>query len=163
MDSRSESRDEFFVVGLRIRTKNSDEADAKTAKIGKTVKKFYSENIAARISNRTHPERVVAVYSDYVSDATGEYSYAIGLEVADLKTVPDGLVGMKIAAATYRVFTTPKGRMPDIIINAWKRIWSLDSSELGGARAFSADFEVYDERSRDPLTSQVDVWIGIKK
>jgi predicted transcriptional regulator YdeE len=32
---------------------------------------------------------------------------------------------------------------------------------FGGKRAYIADFEVYDERSRDPDNTIVDIYIGI--
>lgn len=33
---------------------------------------------------------------------------------------------------------------------------------LGGARAYIADFEIYDESSSDPHSAIVDIYIGIK-
>ncbi len=53
--------------------------------------------------------------------------------------------------------------MPDVVKNAWQKIWHLKDAELGGKRRYHADFEIYDERASD-LTHQclvLDLYIGI--
>ncbi len=53
--------------------------------------------------------------------------------------------------------------MEQVVPQAWQRVWSLeDNKQLGGARAYKADFEVYDQRSQNPQESQVDLYIGLK-
>jgi predicted transcriptional regulator YdeE len=50
-----------------------------------------------------------------------------------------------------------------VVPAAWLQIWSQeDKHQLGGQRAYRADFEVYDKRAADPQNSQVDVYVGIK-
>ncbi len=39
----------------------------------------------------------------------------------------------------------------------------MDRSELGAKRAYIADFEIYDERIRDPNNAMLDIYIGIKE
>ncbi|HXM23809.1 MAG TPA: hypothetical protein VN948_21300 [Terriglobales bacterium] len=33
---------------------------------------------------------------------------------------------------------------------------------LGGKRAYKTDFEVYDQRARNPQDSQIDIYVGVK-
>ena len=70
---------------------------------------------------------------------------------------------MSIPAQTYVKFTSPPGQMPAAVIGMWQKIWKMSAAELGGKRAFVADFEVYDERSMDPNNATVDIYIGITK
>jgi predicted transcriptional regulator YdeE len=45
----------------------------------------------------------------------------------------------------------------------WQNIWKLNASDLGGERAYIADFEVYDSRSSDYSRATLDIYIGIKE
>ena len=44
----------------------------------------------------------------------------------------------------------------------WMKIDSLPKTAVGGDRVYRADYEIYDERARDPENLQVDVYVGIK-
>ncbi len=71
------------------------------------------------------------------------------------------MVVKTIPAAKYLVFTSEKGSMPDIVIKAWQDIWAwFASSEI--ERAYTGDFESYDERCANPQEAQVDIYIAIK-
>jgi predicted transcriptional regulator YdeE len=61
------------------------------------------------------------------------------------------------------VVTSAKGPVAQVVPQAWQRVYGLeDNQQLGGARAYKADFELYDERSRNPENSQVELYIGLK-
>jgi predicted transcriptional regulator YdeE len=49
------------------------------------------------------------------------------------------------------------GPIPDCIGNTWKQIWDSDIP-----RTYQADFEIYDERSKNWKDGQVDIYIGIQ-
>ena len=53
--------------------------------------------------------------------------------------------------------------MPVVCIDMWKNIWKMSALDLGGAKAYIADFEVYDQRSSDHNNAILDIYIGIKK
>jgi len=73
------------------------------------------------------------------------------------------MVARKIPRARYDVFTTERGPVGKVVSEAWQEINRLaDQHELSGRRAYRADFEVYDQRSRDPQNSQVDIYVGIE-
>ena len=50
--------------------------------------------------------------------------------------------------------------MPDILLQAWKKIDEMTPQELGGKRAFNVDFELYDKRSLDPKKTILDIYIS---
>jgi predicted transcriptional regulator YdeE len=47
--------------------------------------------------------------------------------------------------------------MPDCVADKWKELWGADMS-----RAYKADFEIYDEKSRDWKNAEVDIFISVK-
>lgn len=52
--------------------------------------------------------------------------------------------------------------MPDVIMNAWEKIWKMSHKQLGGRRSYKTDFEIYDERSTDHQNIVLDLYIGIE-
>ena len=51
--------------------------------------------------------------------------------------------------------------MPDVVIQAWQHIWTMNGAQLGGKRKYLVDFEVYDQRAMDPNNAIADIYIGI--
>lgn len=151
---------EIQLVGLSLRTHNANEQNPATGKIGPLVADYFSQGTFNQIPHRVNPGVTYSVYTDYESDHHGDYTYFIGEEVSSFDNIPDGLHRITIPASDYQRFTTPAGQMPNIVINAWQAIWQMDEKTLGGKRAYSADFEVYDERALDPNNAVVDVYIG---
>ena len=65
------------------------------------------------------------------------------------------MVASKVPKGRYAVITSATGLAEQVVPKAWQRVWSLeDQHQLGGGRAYKADFEVYNQRSRDPKNSQ---------
>ena len=86
----------------------------------------------------------------------------IGARVKATTQPPVGMVAKTVPAGRYAVFTSDKGPVQKVVVAAWQRIWSAPKNELGGDRAYRADFEVYDERAANPGDAQADIYIGIK-
>ena len=154
-------RNEIKLVGLTARTNNKNEMNPETGKIGGMVGDFFGNQWAAKIEHRNNPGVTLSVYTEYASDEHGDYTYFIGEEVSDFGHIPEGMKTLIIPAAHYQKFTTPSGKMPDVVIQAWQVIWKMTPIELGGHRAYQADFEVYDQRAQDPENSIVDIYMGI--
>jgi predicted transcriptional regulator YdeE len=150
----------FTVVGVAVRTSNAKEMSGE-GQIGKQWGRFMSEGWLEKIPNRTD-KSVVAVYTDYASDKDGEYTFLIGARVNSDSDVPAGLVAKKIPAGKYAVFTSDKGPGMKVVPEVWMRIYQTPKSQMGGDRAYAADFELYDERAADPQKLQTDVYVGIK-
>lgn len=151
---------EFTVVGIAVRTSNAKETTADGV-IGKQWGRFMQEGISGKIPNKADAA-IVAVYTDYASDKDGEYTYLLGSRVTSAADLPPGLETKKIPGGRFAVFTTEKGPGPKVVPEMWMRINSLPQSAPGGDRVYAADFEVYDERAKDPQNLQADVYVGIR-
>lgn len=156
------SKPEIKLVGLTVRTNNKNEMNSQTSKIGELAMRFWTQNIAAQIVNRKNPGVTLSVYTAYDSNEHGDYTYFIGEEVGSFKSVPAELQKLTISAANYQKFTTEAGKMPEVVISAWQKIWKMSPDDLDGVRAYQADFEVYDQRASDPANTSLDIFIGIK-
>lgn len=160
MKKTIEKRDEIKLVGLKVRTNNLGEMNPLTMKIGPTVMRYFGEQWGDKIPHRKNPGTTLCSYSEYESDHTGDYSYLIGEEVTSFDNIPEGLSKFTIPAQNYAKFTTNPGIMPLVCIDAWQKIWAMSESEL--ARAYLADFELYDKRAENPQNTVLDICIGLK-
>jgi len=156
------NKPEIKLIGLRIRTNNKNEMNPQTSKIGELAGRFWSQSIANQIPNRKNAGITLSVYTEYDSNEHGDYTYFIGEEVSSFEDLPSDLQRLTIPAAKYQKFTTPSGKMPEVVISAWQQIWEMASPDFGGDRAYIADFEVYDRRAIDPANAILDIYIGIK-
>jgi predicted transcriptional regulator YdeE len=151
----------FSIAGIEVRTSNAKEATSEGV-IGKQWQKFFQDGVLQKIPNKIDGN-VYAVYSDYASDHNGEYSLTIGAKIADGSQVPAGFVVKTVPAGNYAVVTSEKGPVAGVVIAAWQRVWDLEQKkELGGTRAYKADFEFYDQRAANPQEAQVDIYLGLK-
>jgi predicted transcriptional regulator YdeE len=150
------------MIGLSARTNNKNEMDPATSKIGELAGRFWSQNLGAQIADRKNPGVTLAVYTEYDSNEHGDYTYYIGEEVNSFENVPAEFHPLTIPAANYQKFTTPSGKMPAVVIDAWQQIWKMSDEQLEAERAYVADFEVYDQRAADPANASLDIYIGIK-
>lgn len=153
----------IYLVGITCRTNTKAEMNQSTAKIGVTAQRYFSESLHDKIDNRKNPGTTYCVYTEYESDFSGDYTYFIGEEVNSFDSIGDVFQTLTIPAQYYAKFTNGPSQMPEVCIDAWRAIWNMDDKDLGGKRNYIADFEVYDERSRDPQNAILDIYVGIKK
>jgi predicted transcriptional regulator YdeE len=156
-----EQLSEILLVGKSARTNNKNESDINTAKIGQTIQEFFSKNSQELILNKKNPGTLYSVYTDYESDHTGDYTYFVGEEVTSFENVDEKLATLIVPAQNYIKITTEQGKLPEVVINKWQEIWQMTDSDFGGKRNYLADFEVYDEKSRNPQDASVDIFIGV--
>lgn len=154
---------EIKLVGITTRTNNTQifEINVETNKIAATVQKYFHNGLAEKLNNRKNPGTTFCVYTNYESDENGDYTYFIGEEVNDFDDIPEGFETLVIPTQNYAKFTNQAGPMPQACIQMWKDIWQMNPAELGGKRTYVADFEIYDERSRDHNNVILDLYIGI--
>jgi predicted transcriptional regulator YdeE len=150
----------FTVIGISARTTNANEMSGKGV-IGRQWARFTKEDLLGKIPNKAD-SNVLAVYTDYESDANGAYTFLLGAKVNSAENVPAGMVAKRIPAGRYAVFTSEKGVLAKVVPETWSHIWAQPKSAPGGNRAYRADFELYDQRAADPQNSQVDVYVGIR-
>jgi len=145
----------FKIIGIAIETTNENWKSAED--IGALWAKFINENIASKIPNK-ESEEIYAIYTDYESNFKGKYTTIIGQKVNSLKTIPAACVGREFQGAKYAKFLA-KGVMPNAIVDIWKDIWDRDKDLR---REYSADFEVYGEKSQNGKNSEVEIYIAVK-
>jgi predicted transcriptional regulator YdeE len=149
----------FYVAGWQVRTNNADEMGG-AGKIGPLWQRFMQQNLAAQIPNRIG-DALIVVYSDYASDEKGDYDYLLGARVSSVDNLPAGMTWKKVEPGRYAVILTEKGQMPGVLQTAWARIWKMTPAELGGKRAFLTDYEIYDQRSANMQTAQVEIHVSL--
>lgn len=150
------------LVGIKTRTNNASEMDPSTAKIWPMTQHYFQNALPDKIMHRKKPGTTYLCYTDYESDLNGDYTVFMGEEVSSFDDLPEGFFTLNIPTQHYTIFTSDPGPMPAVCINLWQKIWSMTPVALGGARAYLSDFEVYDERARDPQNMVLDIYIGIK-
>lgn len=160
MNPKIEKRDGFTLIGIAVRTSNAKEMTA-DGLIGKQWARLFQEGILENIPNKADSS-VIAVYTDYAGDHNGEYTYVLGARVTSDAKVPAGMVAKKIPSGKFAVFTSEKGPAPQVVPALWMKINSLPKDAVGADRVYKADYEVYDERARDPQNLQIDVYIGVR-
>lgn len=154
---------EIKLVGLKIRTNNQNEIDPAKSKIGGVIANYFGNKISNRIVNLTSQEQTLSVYTNFASDYRGDYDYFYGGAVASFDNIASDLATLIIPKQNYVKFTTPKGALPKIVIDGWMNIWQMSEEELGGERAYIADFEIFDQRASDYQNAVVDIYIGINQ
>lgn len=122
-----------YIVGLAVRTDN-EKAMRDIPEICDTFQHGWQEKIKNCVS-----DDIVCAYLEYDEDHTKPYTYIIGCIVTSCDSVPTGMVCKELAGGLYariEVF----GQYPESLMAAWEDIWDLDID-----RAYTADFEVYDQ------------------
>lgn len=145
----------FKIIGISIRTSNT--AGQASQDLGALWGRFFDEGIGQKIAGKVS-EDIYAIYTDYESDYTGDYTCLIGYKVESLEKVQEGLVAREFEGGKYLNYVA-KGKMPEAVVNTWQEIWSKDG-ELN--RVYTADFEIYGANSQQGLTSVVDILIAVK-
>lgn len=139
------------ITGISIRTKNADEMNPATAKIGALYHRFDGQ-VPVDYKNGA---RVYGVYFNYESDHRGEFSVLAGVDRVD-PAHAENLEKVTLPAAKYMVFEG-KGEMPKVVIETWKTIWDYFSQPgVQYQRAYTTDFEFYKSQT------EVAIHIAIK-
>lgn len=152
---RMERKEKFFLNGIYLPFKTTNEDGKSAIDCGNLWQKFQNEKCFIRIPGKLD-DAVYAVYYEYEGDLAKPFSYFIGCRVSPDSEIPVGMKKLIIPEGSYRKFTA-KGKMPDCIADTWKDIW-----ESGIKRSYDFDFELYDERSRDWQNAEVNIFISIK-
>jgi predicted transcriptional regulator YdeE len=160
MNPKAVQQDGFTVVGIAVRTSNAEQMTP-ARPIGKQWERLMGEGLLAAIPDKADG-KIVAVYLEYANDKDGEYTYLLGARVTKSENLPAGMITKKVPAGRYAVFTSERGPVQKVIVDLWRRVWATPKNELGGDRTYQADFEVYDERARNPADAVVDLFIGIR-
>lgn len=149
----------FTVVGIWVRTNNQKEAGG-NGLIPQMWQHAVAEGTLENIPNRVDHNYTV-VYTNYAGYQNDDYTYVLGVRVSAADKVPDGMTTVTVPTGRYAAVESETGPLPEVIPKVWKRINSMPATELGGQRAFKADFEVYPE-GFDWQSAQIMVYLGLK-
>jgi len=156
MIPRIVQRSEAKIIGLSVRTSNQAETNPSLAKIPSLWNVFHQQKTA--IPNRKKGQFSLGVYGEYENDQSGEYSLVAGVEVSSLEHVPQGMVARIVPPGKYLVFSA-NGSHPKAIADTWTNIWKYFASGPSHRRAYTVDFEVYDESRPDA----VEIYVAIQQ
>jgi len=145
----------FKLIGLAIRTTNEGQQAAQD--IGDLWQRFLDENISVKIPNKVD-ESIYSLYTNYEGDYTRPYTAMLGCKVSSLDEVPDGMTGQAFDGGLYLKTTTRGDLMNGLIVNHWSRIWDMDLD-----RAYTADFELFGEKSQNPADAEVDFFVALNE
>ena len=144
----------FHVIGISARTTNENEQT--TQDIPALWNKFMTEEIAKQIPNKID-NSVYCIYTEYEKDHTKPYTTILGCKVKNLDTIPNGMVGKTFEEATYAKHTAKGNILQGLVFNEWIKIWNSNLD-----RVYTADFEVYDERTQNPENAEVDIFVAVR-
>lgn len=131
----------FLVTGITVRTLNTEEANAATAKLPGLWQRFYSKALAAEIPYSLPDSRIYGVYHKYESDYKGPYSVTAGVAVSQAAESAE-FESVLVRSGRYLVFEE-KGIIPDIVVRAWSKVWKYFEQSSNFERRYTTDFEVY--------------------
>lgn len=145
------------VVGFNTRTSSQAEAEAEPGEgpIARAWQRFTELDLEKKVPNPHVSGEVVAVYHDYESDATGEFTLTIGLRVTALHHVPKDLVGIEVPFQTYVRYAV-SGAPEDVLTRTIPPIWNEINQNDSLERAYTYDLEVYQPgRTSDSMSLEV--------
>ncbi len=149
----SEKIQGFSIIGIAVRTTNEDGQSGKD--IPALWNKFMTENAMDKIPGKID-QSIYCMYTDYEKDHTKPYTTILGCRVENLSIIPEGMAGKEIASAFYSKFIAKGNLQEGVVFNEWLKIWESDLQ-----RKFTADFEVYGEKARDPENAEVEIFIAV--
>jgi predicted DNA-binding transcriptional regulator YafY len=144
----------FQLIGISVRTSNQNGQAGMD--ISKLWQQFMAENSLAKIPNKIN-DTLYALYTDYEGDHTQPYSVIVGCKVTHLAEIPAGMIGKSFEGGDYVKLTAKGDIMQGFVAQQWAKIWEMNLD-----RSFTADFEVYDEKSQNLNDAVVDFLIAIK-
>ena len=151
MNPQLKTFESFSVTGLSTRSKNADEQNPLTAKIGPLWQQFFMGGL---FQPSPSSPNVVGVYDQYESDWNGAFDVTAGVKAAS-SALPD-MKTVQVQTGAYLVFTC-LGEMPQAVIAAWMQVWQyFSASRTDVQRLYVTDFEEY------LAPDEVAVCLGVK-
>ncbi len=146
-------------VGLSIKT-NVKNIYKDAAKLGKEYTQFKKMH---KITNLKEPWAFIAYSKDF-NEETKSWEYIMGDVVSNFDSIPEGLSGYEISAASYAVFP---------IKAKFKFLWGIEIAKMkkyifsdwlpnSKYKSRGCDFEYHDERSTGKHPS-IDLYVAIEE
>ncbi|MGC6423150.1 MAG: GyrI-like domain-containing protein [Flavobacteriaceae bacterium] len=145
---QKESIKPFKICGLKVRT--TSENGQSTKDIGELWNIFLGDNITDNIPNKTD-NPIFSIYTNYQGDFTQPYDTILGCEVDSLHKILKGIIGQEFKGGIYVKFTSKGSLHKGVVHRIWDEILKSDIN-----RTYSADFEVFGVKSKNPENAEVD-------
>ncbi len=143
---------ELSIIGKELQTNNS-----RLPELVKFWEKFQEEKTLREIPHKLDEHTIIALYTNYASDHTGDYSFILGAPVCSIKRVPSQMIGISTPKTQFAKITA-RGPIPESIQKAWSYIWS---DAFPYIRAYTYDFELYEPHKLNQTIPEVDIYISI--
>ena len=124
------------IIGISVRTSNANGRSA--TDMASLWQRFGEEQIASKIPGKVNGD-IYAIYTDYDSNYTGNYTAIIGMAVNDLDELSEGMTGREFPKEVFSIYNV-EGPMLEAIATAWTSIWQYDAALH---RKYTYDFERY--------------------
>lgn len=157
MEPKIITKESFPVIGIELKTTTRDGKNF--VEIPRFWEEVLQQGSIDNIPYRKDSGIVLGICLDFKND--GAFSYIIGAEVTNTENIPQGMVSKTIPSARYAVFTA-KGEIPDSIQDTFRYIYREWLPNSSYQRAESAEFELYDDRSRGGEHAEADIYIPIE-
>lgn len=144
----------FNVIGISVRTTNENGQAGKD--IPALWNKFMTEGILEKIPNKID-NSIYCIYTEYDKDHTKPYTTILGCSVSSLDNIPNEMVGKTFDEAKYTKHVAKGNILQGMVFDEWTKIWNSDLD-----RTFTADFEVYGEKSQNPENAEVDIFVATR-
>lgn len=160
MEPKFVKKPAFKVAGFELKTTNIQKVNYET--VPKFWDRYFAENWDKILHEQLKPVHDAVLGLCFPGGLeSGEFSYVIGVEVADFKGISEGMFKGEVPAATYAVFTTPLKDIQstwDYIFASWfpRSGYEFDDNSR-------IDFELYDERSQSDHGIQADIYVPVVK
>jgi len=145
--------EKFIVVGISVRTTNENGKAA--TDIPELWTKFISENLIAKIPNKID-NTIYCIYTEYEKDHTKPYTTILGCKVSSIENMPNEMIAKTLENQNYRKFVAKGNILQGIVFGEWTKIWNTEID-----RKYTADFEVYGEKTQNPENAEVDIYVSI--
>jgi AraC family transcriptional regulator len=154
------------LAGFALRTISDKDENSKA------IPGFWTAYKTDGRMERLHGESFVKRHTEYGAcfpedPDTGEFEYAIAVEIKDGAVIPDGYYSCELPPATYAVFSTPPsddaGFSPSI-----QGVWQYIFNEWFPASGYEyapgcVDYELYDERCLTENNKVCDIYVPVVK
>ncbi|NJO81104.1 MAG: GyrI-like domain-containing protein [Cyanobacteria bacterium RM1_2_2] len=149
---RRVQKTESYVMGIELCVANPTVSPL-TAEVPKLWQRFAAEELL-NIPDPVQPEVLYGIYTDYSECHPRQCSVIVAVEVSSIDNPPENMVGICIPAADYLVFEAIS-TSSNAVAQVWQQIESYFTENFHDQRAFTTDFEQYDQQ-------QVKIYVAIK-
>lgn len=139
----------LMISGISTVTNNELEMSEENGRIAQLWEEYFEKDIYKKTFDKSKSDFMYGVYSNYDSDANGNYKVTVGVEVTKPKNA------IVIEDKKYLVFTK-QGELPMVVVELWEELWDYFENNSDYTRAFEIDFEKYAKED------EVEIYVSIK-